>query len=432
MKFQNKRKRQKRLLFIAHSFPPNRGIAGVRLGCIAKYLARLDWRVTVMALHPHDHPRQGEELRDTRAIKSEWREAGVELIWVQQAPFLTRPANNLWRRVRARWEWEKAKVCGARCLAPWARRVLACSKHINFSKVDVILASGDPFEQFALARQLGNEHNRPYVFDYRDLWLDGLGWSNSGRVSERIIGWQRDLLANVSAVSVVSPSMAEFMEKRFRLGARLHVISNGYDPSDLDGIEPRTFGHFGMVYAGHFYPPKISANPLMQALRRLAEIEPQRLWRFHYYGPNGAHVLESATSYGVEKRVELHGVVSRRECLAAIRGAGVAAIVVSVQDTGDLSDHGIITGKIFEPIGLGTPILVIASRGADVETLVQTVGNGAVFTGSNVEGMAMFFADLMRGKGVESRRPETYSWPALIRRFDEMLSQAIANHRSLI
>ena len=79
--------------------------------------------------------------------------------------------------------------------------------------------------------------------------------------------------------------------------------------------------------------------------------------------------------------VEMHGTVPRRECLAAIAGAGVAAVVASVSEAADLGDRGIVTAKVFEPIGLGTPVMVIAPPGSDLESVIRTAGRGAVFPG---------------------------------------------------
>jgi glycosyltransferase involved in cell wall biosynthesis len=422
----NVRKKQRQLLFIAYSFPPYRGIAAVRLGCIAKYFADIGWKITVMALHPHDHPRQGNELIDTQVIESEWRARGVELILVRQLSYLSRPANNLWRRVRCRWEWEKAKVFGASYLAPWVRQVYVCSGKIDFAKVDVILASGDPFEQFALARCLGAKHRKPYVFDYRDLWLNGLCWSSSEQVCERVLGWQRELLAGVAGVSVVSPSMAEFMDKRFELGARLHVISNGYDPSVLDNVAPLSFESPSIVYSGFWFPPHRPIEPFYAALAQLQNLGTKSKWTFRYYGHQTKYVLDRAGEFGIGERVVTGGVVPWNESIALLRGAKVAVVMTSTEEIAGLINRGILTGKIFELIGLGVPVLLIAPHNADVRKVLEETGGGRAFTANETSGIAKFLQEVLAGAVPERRRPETYSWPVLIQQFEKMLLEAIS------
>ena len=68
--------------------------------------------------------------------------------------------------------------------------------------------------------------------------------------------------------------------------------------------------------------------------------------------------------------------------------------------------------------------MVIAPPGSDVEEVIATVGNGAVFAGSQVDGMAEFLATLMQGVVPKSKRPEAYVWPCSIRQMDAMLRQA--------
>jgi hypothetical protein len=54
-------------------------------------------------------------------------------------------------------------------------------------------------------------------------------------------------------------------------------------------------------------------------------------------------------------------------------------------DSASPAEAGIITGKIFEALGLGVPILVIAPHGSDVEAVVDNAGCGSVFSGSETE-----------------------------------------------
>lgn len=56
-------------------------------------------------------------------------------------------------------------------------------------------------------------------------------------------------------------------------GPNLHVISNGFNPVEVAAVKPYEFGHFAIMYAGNFYPPKRVITPVMQALRCFSEKE---------------------------------------------------------------------------------------------------------------------------------------------------------------
>lgn len=416
-----------KVLFLAFSFPPMHAVSSVRAANIAKHLSRVGWDVTVVT----PDPRLLQSPDDLEQATDEIHRWGVRMIYTGHR-WRCLSSGHLKRSYRRgiRWflegvpRWFAKKLQIDEMIGWYREAELACAK-LQPGDVDVVLATGGPFGAFGVAQRLSRRLQCPYVLDYRDLWTGNPHSSAAKRDRDSSI--ERRLLEGCAAASVVSHSMGQYLGDRFGVAEKVHVIPNGYDPPDFENVEPATFDHFAVVYAGLFLPPKRSAHPLMQALRRLAELEPAKPWRFHYYGPCEDHVRQSAAAYGVQDRVELHGTVPRRECLAAIRGAGAAAVVTSIYDAGDIADRGIITGKIFEPIGLGTPVVVIAPPESDIENIVQTTGMGRVFVGSDTEDMAAFLADLMRGRIPASRRPEAYAWPNLIRKMDEMLRQSQEN-----
>jgi glycosyltransferase involved in cell wall biosynthesis len=216
------------------------------------------------------------------------------------------------------------------------------------------------------------------------------------------------------------------MDHCFGLGSKLHVVSNGYDPEDLSGVKPHNFGHFAIVYTGNFYPPKRVISPVLAALKRLKETTDgyDGKWRFHYYGGQVNHVREEAERFGVTREVVLHGNVPRAEALAAIKGAGVAVVITSVADGATMADKGIMTAKVFEPMGLRTPILLVAPPGSDVDILAETTGLARQFTGSDVAGIASFLAEALSGRAVEPKVGDAYAWTTLAKQLDAVLREA--------
>jgi glycosyltransferase involved in cell wall biosynthesis len=222
------------------------------------------------------------------------------------------------------------------------------------------------------------------------------------------------------------------MSDRFGVGSKLHVLTNGYDPEELEEIRPVDFRHFAIVYTGGFYPPKRVITPVMAALKHLAEANPEssKHWRFHYYGTQETHVREEARRFGVLEHVILHGRVSRVEALSALRGAAAAVVITSVSKESIQRDNGIITGKVFEPLGLKTPILLIAPPGSDATEIVEATGMGRRITGTDIEGIAQFFLDCARCRDRAHMRCSQYSWPILSSRLDSILRASIAQRHT--
>jgi hypothetical protein len=188
-------------------------------------------------------------------------------------------------------------------------------------------------------------------------------------------------------------------------------------------VIPYEFQHHAIVYTGTFYSPKRVATPLMAALKRLGTIGCRLPWQFHYYGPNGDHVRQEAQRFGVLQKVSIHGMVARKDALSALKGAALNVVITSVLKNIDPEDKGIVTGKIFDSLGLGVPTLVIGPNGSDVEAILDVSGLGCFATADNTDRIANFFAQVMSGDIPKGRSPEAYAWPNIIKRLDTILRQ---------
>jgi len=306
-------------------------------------------------------------------------------------------------------------------LNPAARACAALKRE----DVDLILATGPPFLSFRLAAQIAMRLNRPYVLDYRDLWTDNPFARRLARPSA--MSEERLLIAGAAAVTVVSNRVADSLQENYSVGDKVCVVTNGYDPEDLSGVQPRSFGHFAIVYTGQFYPPKHVIDPLLAALVRLKTMPSvKRDWKFHYFGPHGALVREAIENKDLASDVVVHGNVPRRDALAALAGADLSIVITSVRESGSFADLGVVTGKVFEAIGLKKPVLAIAPRGSDLEKILTTSGLGQRFSGAEVELMARFIADLVNGRRVVPREPENYSWTEIGDNVDAVLRGIVA------
>lgn len=416
-----------KLLFLAFHFPPERNVACVRTFHIAKHLSRIGWDVTVVTPDPELWclPK-AELLRAAEALD----QYGIKRLYTGQryrtlySGYSQRSYSDAPRRVLRGVASRIARVIELGTVIDWCREVERTCATLRPDDVDILLVTGSPFGAFTVAQRISRRLNCPYMLDYRDLWSGNPHMSDPCKSTQSAT--ESLLLKDSAAVSVVSVSMAKYLRETFGLGSKVHVITNGYDPDAFRDIKATVFGHFALVYTGRFYPPKRTVTPLMRVLRRLLELHVSLDWRFHYYGPESEYVREVASQYGVEARVVIHGVVKQEEALSAIRGAGVAMVVVFDAETGSLSDKGIITGKIFEPIGLGTPLLVVAPPGFDVNAIVQEAGNGSVFSGADTEAMARYVMRLMGELPVASKSPDHYCWSHLIKNMNSVLSVALS------
>ncbi len=424
--------RKPKLLFLAHAFPPWNAAASVRLWNIAKHLARLGWQVTVVSPDPSllrnaEDPERITALLAEEGIKRvvtdyRWRCLSPEVLkcWNQNLGWL---AGGVCRTI--------ARSLGIDRSIGWIKAAEQACSSLGPEDVDIILASGSPFVAFRLAKKLSDRLDRPYVMDYRDLWTGNAhetGLSRPATVRE-----EASLLKGCAAVTVVSPSWGVALDRAHGVGAKLHVVSNGYDPHGMADVRPYDFGHCAFVYTGVFYPSKRVISPFLAALKHLkesvAENNNRKKWYFHYYGKDVRHVREQAERFKLSDQVVLHGRVSRCEALSAVKGASLAVVIASVEDEGTLADKGIVTGKIFEAIGVGTPVLLIAPKGSDATMTTEATGLVRSFTGTDIRGMASFLSEVVSGKVPEPKNVEMFSWINIAKQLDAVLREIISANR---
>jgi glycosyltransferase involved in cell wall biosynthesis len=423
-------KKRPKLLFLAYPFPPAKAPGCVRTWNIATYLTRLGWDVTVVT----PDPAILRNIEDAGKVSTELDRVGIKRV-------LT---GHRWRCLAPKnlkcWNQNLGRLAGAVCRpiarnlgidthVGWIREAEQACSALNADDVDLILATGSPFVAFSLAKRLSERLDRPYVLDYRDPWT---GNPHSGRLQpQSAIQREASVLAGCAAITIVSPSWGAALDRRFGVGQKLHVVSNGYDPDEMATITPYDFGHCAFVYTGIFYPPKRSISPFLAALKLLKESLNGNAeeWYFHYYGSDENHIREQADRFGLTDRIVLHGRVPRQEALSAVKGARLALVITSVAEEETLEDKGIVTGKIFEAIGLATPVLLITPVGSDASTITAPTGLVKSFAGTEVEGMASFLKDVVCRQAPQPKDVESCSWPTISKNLDAILRGTVADDR---
>jgi glycosyltransferase involved in cell wall biosynthesis len=416
--------RRPKLMFLARPFPPLRTTACVRTWNIAKYLAQSGWNVTVVT----PDPALWRRVDNPEKITLELKQQGIQRILTDhQWRCLSPTGLKCWNQGLG---WIAGGICRQisqqlnidRAIGWIKPAELACS-HLTPNEVDVILATAPPFAAFMLAKRLSDRLGRPYVLDYRDLWS-----KNAHDPMPAVSKKEAKLLTAAAALTTVSPSWGSIMDQNFGIGPKLQIVPNGYDPEELKKVNPYDFGHFAIVYTGNFYPPKRVISPLMAALKRLKDATngKGREWFFHYYGPQENHVCEQAKRFGVIARVMLHGRVPWAEALSAVRGADLSVVITSIDDEATIEEKGIVPAKVFEALGMGTPVLLIAPVDSDARKIAASTGTGGSFTGNQPDKIASFIADAMGGHTAELRNGEAYSWTNIVNKMDSVLRTAMS------
>ncbi len=130
------------------------------------------------------------------------------------------------------------------------------NKYLKENKVDMIIATGDPFILFKYASQLSKKHDIPWVADYRDPWIQN---NISGHFINRVLRtiylrYEKKYLKNVLHITVVSDAIAELIIKNIS-NKNISVIPNGFDSEVISEVKSvkQNSEYFTITYIGRLY-----------------------------------------------------------------------------------------------------------------------------------------------------------------------------------
>ena len=137
---------------------------------------------------------------------------------------------------------------------------------------------------------------------------------------------------------------------------KLICIPNGFDPEDAaQTVGTPTDGMLRIFYAGTLYAGRRDFSVVFRAISELHReglVEPERI-RFEYAGNEWPVMRSFAEQYGLTDCCINHGFIPRSRVLELLGEADCTAVCTHNTKT----DQGVVTGKVFELLLVGKPIV---------------------------------------------------------------------------
>lgn len=143
---------------------------------------------------------------------------------------------------------------------------------------------------------------------------------------------------------------------------KIKYIPNGYDPEDLDmerSADCADPGILHIFYAGSLYWGKRDFSVIFKAMSELAAegyLDKEKI--LVEYAGREWHVLEAFTKkYGMESCCKNYGFITRQQVIEIM--SRTDCTVVATHNT--KTDQGVVTGKVFELLMAGKPIIAVVN-----------------------------------------------------------------------
>ena len=366
-----------RALLMAVEFPPLGGGGVLRATKLARYLPGEGWRLSVLCTEElwvaHRDPSLLAEIpasvtvhRIPRPFSRPKQSAAGRMHSSANEGILRSIGRGLRRVYRSMIQIPDPFV-------GWAIRASRVSRS-SAGDPDVIIASGPPHSMLFGGALLARRLSRPLVMDYRDEWTlspfyrTAIPWRS---VLERWI--ERWGLRRAAMVVFVSEaSAARYREAFPEMADRCAVIPNGYDPADfvdLPPYSPYVPGDDRPIRIGHFGSLHDRRDPtvFLAALGRIVGSPPGDLPPIELVlaGIIGTNQERLARQLVPARHLAIEPFKAHREALKRMASCDILLVLSNHEEAGPAA----LTGKIFEYLGMGRPILAIVPDGPAADLL---------------------------------------------------------------
>jgi glycosyltransferase involved in cell wall biosynthesis len=172
---------------------------------------------------------------------------------------------------------------------------------------------------------------------------------------------------------------------------------------------------------------RTSPQPLLDALRELNRHDPDVAKRLEvvFAGPLSAQESDLLAAPDIAGLARAVGSFDRKRTLALQRLAGTLLVI-----TEGARRRSVATGKLFEYLAAGRPILVLGEETEAARIVIET-GAGTATSADDPRAIAAALRRLTETEGSDNNRDAStvsrYAWPVLGARYAELIESVVAD-----
>ena len=347
----------KKVLILAYDFPPYISVGGLRPFSWFKYFKEFDLEPIVITRNwEHSTGTKNDYVLASKSreyIQNEHTQGTII-----QCPYYPSLANRMLLKFgEKKYRLLRKVLTGSieflQYFLPIGQKrpiYLAADDFLKKEKVDIIIATGDPFVLFHYAKLLGQKHNIPWIADYRDHWSKKeFNLFDFENIVRRAI--EKKTIQSACKITTVSPFTFEQIPTIKAL-QKYALIENGFDHEAFEGLkeesqnkENLSFAFFGTIY---------SWNPIELLLNHFSEYKSihQEQFNIHFYGVNVSDtILELVEEkfQNLKENIHVHPKIPYNELIKKVSKCNVLLL---------FNYYSFMGTKIFDCIALKRKILL--------------------------------------------------------------------------
>ena len=432
----------KRVIIITYYWPPSGGSGVQRWLKMSKYLPENGWQPVIYTTENAEYPIIDLSLEKDVAPETEVIRRPIFEPYAFYKKFLGLKKEDT---VKMGFIQEKEKKKGwkenlslwirGNLFIPDARRwwvkpsVRYLKSYLKDHPVDAIISTGPPHSMHLIALKLKEALGIPWVADFRDPWTE-IDYYNdlhltrrSDRKHHRL---EQEVLTKADKVVTVAPDGARRLG---RLGNRnVGIIYNGFDRDDDTQAPVKQNDKFSITYLGVLSKIQNPEN-LWQVLGELVKEDADfsKNLQINMIGQIDSSVVSSIEEHGLGQHVTYSPYIPH-DHVSAVHRSSTLLLLLLMPDS-EPRAKGLLTGKLFEYLASGRPILCIGPEDGDAAKILKETQSGVTVKFEDRERMKEIIKELYQ-KYLENGLPnnsnaeiERYSRRELTKQYAKILNQ---------
>lgn len=383
----------KKVLIISYYWPPSGGSGVQRWLKFVKYFREFGIEPIVLTIDPafatfpnHDYSLleeipEGIEIHTTQASSPFELYKKVRKKDAPQAGFSGEKKTGLvdkaMRFIRGNFFIPDARI-------GWNKFALEKAKElIQLHNIDNIVTTSPPHSTQLIGLELKRMFNLHWLADLRDPWTEIYYNQELFRTSfakKKDYKLEQLCLKNADKIVVVSEDIKRhFGANRKEILEKIHVIPNGFDETDFTNnlgqknVTPNSNSGNNLGYNSSNKTISYVGNlgeqyPVEGFLEAFSEIlKKDNDWKLQFVGNCHGGVKRLVESLKISANVDFVPYVNHSEAIDFMLNASILLLIIPEIE----NNKGILTGKLFEYLATGNPILNIGPKDGDAATILN-------------------------------------------------------------
>ncbi|MDO9578653.1 MAG: hypothetical protein Q7J16_12285 [Candidatus Cloacimonadales bacterium] len=380
----------KKVLVIVYYWPPSGGAGVQRWLKFVKYLPNFGWLPTVITTQDGDYPAIDNSLlaevpEGIKVIRTKTPTFGKLFIRTndQKIPYgslETKKGDSLFKKITF---WIRLNLIVPDARKVWNRFAFqAASKELRTVQYNAIVTSGPPHSTHLIGLKLKEKFHLKWIADFRDPWtkIDYLEKVKRHPFTEKM---DKKLEVKVIAQSDFILSINQKILQDLGADQKGKIIPNGFDPADFWGIEKEKTENFEINYFGNITrerDPAIVLKAVNQLFTNNSKIQ------MNFWGNVAEEVKTELIKLDDNKLINFFNYIPHCKVLQKMVNSSLLLLLIN-----DVPDNkGILTGKIYEYLGVQAPILGIGPADGEAAAILQETKAGKMFGYEDQQNVADF------------------------------------------